>query len=176
MLFSGDLQVHCIRKVPAKQHKRKQKYRHGNRGNDYILQQDTGQVSGKISDAENRSVCLPLPGSRLAEKRGGFRRWLCRIARNLSVSHDRTRRFVQVSFDDSHGLTAASAATSLPRRSRFCEASPVCRHTLPTPRRSFLCDAGRRSLCIPCRPFRCRKSCRRSLCPAGTADSSRTGS
>ena len=47
---------------------------------------------------------------------GSFRRWLYRIARNLSVSRYRKRRFIQVSFDDSHGLTAASAEAEFYRQ------------------------------------------------------------
>lgn len=40
---------------------------------------------------------------------GSFRRWLYRIARNLSISRFRKLRLVQASFDEAHHLTEPSA-------------------------------------------------------------------
>ena len=40
---------------------------------------------------------------------GSFRRWLYRIARNLSISRFRKLRLVQASFDEAHHLTEPGA-------------------------------------------------------------------
>ena len=68
---------------------------------------------------------------------GSFRRWLYRIARNLSISRYRKLRLVQVPFDEAHHLTACSTEAVYWRQEET-EALKALLHRLPEDERRVL--------------------------------------
>ena len=68
---------------------------------------------------------------------GSFRRWLYRIARNLSISRFRKLRLVQASFDEAHHLTEPGA-DAVYWRQEETEALTSLLHRLPEDERRLL--------------------------------------
>lgn len=68
---------------------------------------------------------------------GSFRRWLYRIARNLSISRFRKLRLLQVPFDEAHHLTESSAEAVYWRQEET-EALTSLLHRLPEDERRLL--------------------------------------